>query len=169
MLRWLWDKAHILSFGLMFLWGIAELCGLIDSQVDECVSAIAPLVGAALITTGGQLLGGLGGLIGGPSKSQRMSRNIFDIASEERNKQPFNPQTIFQNLQYGLEPQFQEQAQGLSKRLGLSSPLAQAGLAKQRQSAMAQLFGQIQMQSLAQQSQRDLQLLNLMLSSAQSS
>lgn len=129
----------------------------------------SPLGGAGLLNFGGSLLGGLGSLIGGPSQSQKRSREVFGLAKSAYGQPAFNPQTIFQNLQYGLEPQFQEQAQGLSKRLGLSSPLAQAGLAKQRQSSLANLFGQIQMQSLAQQNQRDLQLLQLMLSAGQTS
>jgi len=114
---------------------------------------------AAASAVGGPLLQGFGRLIGGPSGAQRRSRALFNQFQGQLNAPPpdfLNINRVFQDLQLGLRPEFSRQAQGLSRRLGISSPLAQAGLAQLRSSSLANVRGGLQ-QQLAQ-----LQLQNLM-------
>lgn len=115
------------------------------------------------LTFGPPLLSALGSLFGGKSQSQKNSQNVFNLASGMRGKQVFDPNAIFGKLQQGLQPTFAADAEAVSKRLGLSSGVAQGELAGRRHSMLSELFGKIQMESLQAQSQRDLQLLQIML------
>jgi hypothetical protein len=114
---------------------------------------------AAAMAFGPPLLQGLGSLIGGPSRSQRANRALLGQFQGQLNAPPpdfLNINRVFQDLQAGLRPEFSRQAQNLSSRLGISSPLAQAGLAQLTSSSLANIRGGLQ-QQLAQ-----LQLQNLM-------
>lgn len=114
---------------------------------------------AAGLAFGPPLLSGLGSLIGGPSRSQRANRALLGQFRGQLNAPPpdfLNINRVFEDLRVGLRPQIQAQAQNLSNRLGISSPLAQAGLAQSTLSSFANIRGGLQ-QQLAQ-----LQLQNLM-------
>ncbi len=114
---------------------------------------------AAAMAFGPPLLEGIGSLIGGPSRSQKANRGLLSQFQGQLNAPPpdfLNINKIFQDLQLGLRPQIQAQAQNLSSRLGISSPLAQAGLAQSTLSSFANIRGGLQ-QQLAQ-----LQLQNMM-------
>ena len=116
-----------------------------------------PLLAAGLFA-GGQLLGGLGGLIGGPSRSQKANRSLFGRFQGQLNAPPpdfLNINKVFGDLRLGLRPQIEAQAQGLSKSLGITSPLAKAGLAQSTISSFAQIRGQLQ-QQLAQLQLQDM-------------
>jgi len=121
---------------------------------------------AAGIFGGGQLLSGLGSLIGGPSRSQKLSRNLFSSAQGQLGQQVFNPFSFLGNIQAAMRPQLQRQAQGLSNRLGISSPLAQAGLAQLNSSTFADILNKLQLQSVQLQTQRDIALRRIMLGAA---
>lgn len=104
---------------------------------------------AAGIFGGSQLLSGLGGLIGGPSRGQKANRGLFANFQQQLGQPPpdfLNINRVFGDLQTSLRPQMQAQAQGLSNRLGISSPLAQAGLAQSTASSFAGLRAQLQRQ-----------------------
>ena len=114
---------------------------------------------AAGLAFGGPLLQGIGSLIGGPSRSQKANRGLLSRFQGQLGQPPpdfLNINKVFQDLQLGLRPQIEAQAQGLSKRLGISSPLARAGLAQSTLSSFANIRGGLQ-QQLAQ-----LQLQNMM-------
>lgn len=127
------------------------------------------LGGTLGLAFGPGILNALGSLFGGASQSQKSSRNVFNMARGQMGKKVFDPNAIFGNLQQGLAPQFNLDALNVSKRLGLSSGVAQGELAQNRQSMLSQLFGNIQMQSLQAQSQRDMELMRIMMGAAQTS
>ena len=104
---------------------------------------------AAGLAFGAPLLKGLGGLIGGPSQSQKANRSLFGRFQGQLSGPPpdfLNINKVFADFQLGLRPQIEAQAQGLSKSLGISSPLAKAGLAQSTISSFAQIRGQLQEQ-----------------------
>lgn len=122
------------------------------------LGGISPLQ-LGLLGLGGNLLQGFGSLIGGASRSQKANRGLLGQFQGQLNAPPpdfLNINRVFGDLQAGLRPQIQAQAQNLSSRLGISSPLAQAGLAQSTLSSFANIRGSLQ-QQLAQ-----LQLQNLM-------
>ena len=129
--------------------GSGGLLGGLGSSL--ALSGGNPLL-AAGIFGGSQLLSGLGSLIGGPSRSQKANRGLFANFQQQLGQPPpdfLNINRVFGDLQTSLRPQMQAQAQGLSNRLGISSPLAQAGLAQSTASSFAGLRAQLQ-QQLAQ-------------------
>ncbi len=114
-----------------------------------------PLLAAGL-TFGPPLLNAFGSLIGGASRSQKANRGLFDEFTQESQGTPdfLNQNQVFGDLQAAQRPQLQAQAQSLSNRLGISSPLAQAGIAQNNISTsagiraqLAQLFARLQVQN----------------------
>ncbi len=128
-----------------------------------------PLLGAGL-AFGPPLLNALGGLIGGPSRSQKANRGLFANFQQQLGQPPpdfLNINRVFGDLQTSLRPQLQAQAQGLSNRLGISSPLAQAGLAQSTASSFAGLRAQLQQQLAQMQLQNRFNLRSGSLQAAQ--
>lgn len=93
-------------------------------------SGMNPLIGAALIGTGSDFLSGF--LSGGNSKQLKsVYSQIQGMLQSNEDVLPVGQ--ISNQLDYLSAPGSQATAQHLSKRLGISSPLAQAGLAKMNQ------------------------------------
>ncbi len=116
---------------------------------------------------GGQFLQGIGSLIGGPSRSQKLSRQVFGDAQSQLGQEVFNPRAFIQNIMLAQRPQLEQQAQKFQK-FGIQGPLAKAGLAQLQSSDFAKIFNQLQLQATQLKTQRDLALRNIMLGSAQS-
>ena len=113
---------------------------------------------AAGIFGGSQLLSGLSGLIGGPSRSQRLGRQLFGQFGSQIGQQVFDPQQFLSNIRVGLRPQNEAIAQRLSRSVGIQSPLAHAGIAQLQAPLFAQLLNQLQFGEARLRTQRDLGL-----------
>ena len=121
---------------------------------------------AAGIFGGSQLLSGLSGLIGGPSRSQRLGRQLFGQFGSQIGQQVFDPQQFLSNIRVGLRPQNEAIAQRLSRSVGIQSPLAQAGIAQLQAPLFAQLLNQLQFGEARLRTQRDLGFGRLQLGAA---
>ncbi len=128
-------------------------------------AGLNPLLLAGLFG-GSHLLGGLGQLIGGPSKSQKLGGQLFGQFGGQIGQQAFNPQQFLENIRVGLRPQNAAIAQRLSKSLGVGSPLAQAGIAQQQAPLFAQLMNQLQLSEAQLRTRRDLGFGQLQLGAA---
>jgi len=119
----------------------------------------APVVVAAGITAGADLLSGL--LAGGNSKQLKQAyAYIQKLLAQNEDILPVGQ--IQNQIDYMNAPGFEQTAQGLSKRLGLSSPLAQAGLAKMNQGFKQQSYLDLIKQNALGKSQRNLSLTQML-------
>ena len=126
-------------------------------------------VTAGLFAGGQSLLGGLGGLLTGPSAQERrqeeafkQGRQVFALAQNRLGQSVLDPNQYLAQYMQSLAPRFNRQAEAINARLGLDSGLAQKGLAAGRQSVEAGLFADISKLNAQLTSQQDQNLLGLM-------
>ena len=92
---------------------------------------------------GGSLLGGLAGLLAGPSESQKRSRDIFNLAQNRLGQSVLDPTQYLAQYSQSLAPMFNRQAEGINRRLGLDSGAAQSALARSQQSTLSGILADL--------------------------
>lgn len=140
----------------------------LSSLLGQLPGAMNPFaaVGAQL---GGNLLSGLGSLLRGPTESQKRSRAVGNLAQNRLGQSVLDPSQFMAQYQQSLAPQFNRQAEGINRRLGLDSGLAQQSLARGQQSTLAGILARLTQFNAQATAQQDLGLLNLQLRAARSS
>lgn len=111
---------------------------------------------------GGQALGGLAGLIAGPSESQKRARTTFDLAQNRLGQSVLDPSQYLAQYMQSMAPRFGQQAERIGSRLGLDSGLAQKALAGQQQSVLSGIMADLMRFNAQATAQQDLGLLQLM-------
>lgn len=119
-------------------------------------------LGGLVSSFGGQLLGGLGSLIGGKSQSQKSAKETYNLAKNRLGQNVLDPNQYMASYQQALAPQFNMQAEGINRRLGLDSGVAQAELGSRQQAPLAKFYLDTKVQNDQLKSQFDNQLLSLM-------
>jgi len=133
------------------------------------LSNMNPLLGSSLLNMGGSLLGGLAGLFRGPSQSQKSSRQVFNLAQNRLGQSVMDPQQYLAQYMRSLAPKFNQQAEGVSKRLGLDSGVAQGEMMRFQQPMLSGLLADLNKFNAQMSTQRDMDLFNIMSQSAQNS
>lgn len=130
------------------------------------VAPFNPLLGAG-ISFGSSLLSGLGGLLSGPSTSQKNARRVSGLIQNQLGQSVLDPDQVFGQIQSSLAPQFNRQAEGVNRRLGLDSGVAQGELARFQQSTLSGILAQLNQFNAQATSNRDVSLLQLLTQNAQ--
>lgn len=96
-----------------------------------------PLLGSALITTGGNILGGLGKMLFGNGDRERIKQFAQYLKGQLVNPQDFANQQMANDYRANA-PRFNVLAENTNRRLGLDSGVAQAQLNSDMESTLAQ-------------------------------
>lgn len=128
-----------------------------------------PLIGSSLLQTGGSLLGGLAGLFRGPTQAQKSARSVFSLAQNRLGQSVLDPQQYLAQYMQSLAPKFNRQAEGVGKRLGLDSGVAQGEMMRFQQPMQAGILADLNIQNAQLSAQRDMSLLATMMHAAQAS
>jgi hypothetical protein len=112
---------------------------------------------------GGELLGGLAGLFAGPTESQKSSRKVFNLAQNRLGQSVLDPTQYLAQYMQSLAPQFNRQAEGINRRLGLDSGLAEQILASTQQSTLSGILADLTRFNAQATANQDLGLMRLMM------
>lgn len=96
-----------------------------------------PLLSSSLITTGGNILGGLGKMLFGDGDRKRVKEFAAYLKGQLLNPQDFANQQMAADYRANV-PRFNMLAENTNKRLGLDSGVAQAQLNSDMESTLAQ-------------------------------
>jgi hypothetical protein len=111
----------------------------------------------------GAIIGGIGGLLSGPSESQKKARSVYGLAQNRLGQSVLDPSQYLAQYMRALAPQFNQQAEGINKRLGLDSGMAQGALAQGQQSTLSGILADLGKFNAQATANRDMGLLQLML------
>lgn len=117
-----------------------------------------------LLSFGSSLLGGLGGLLMGESEGEKRSRKTFNLAENRLGQNVLNPEQYLADFQRATAERFNQQAEGINRRLNLDSGVAQGALAESQQGTIADFLLNAKMQNDVLKSRNDNMLLQLMAS-----
>lgn len=145
----------------MNMTGGGDLLSLLKG-LGFAANPMSPLLSAGL-DIGKSLLGGLGSLLGGGTERARTSE-VYNLAKNRIGQNVINPDQYLAQYQQALAPRFNMQAEGINRRLGLDSGVAQAELGSQMQAPLAQFLLQAKQQNDILKNQNDNGLLQLMAS-----
>ena len=123
----------------------------------------APWWAGPAANAGAGLLGGLAGLLSGPSDSQKKARSVYGLAQNRLGQSVLEPSQYLAQYMRALAPQFNQQAEGINKRLGLDSGMAQGAMAQGQQSTLSGILADLSKFNAQATSNRDMGLLQLML------
>lgn len=141
--------------------GTGDLLSLLKG-LGFSANPVNPFLSAGL-DFGKNLLGGLGGLLFGGQERAR-TNEIYNLAKNRLGQNVINPDQYLAQYQQTLAPRFNMQAEGINRRLGLDSGVAQAELGSQMQAPLAQFLLQAKQQNDILKNQNDNGLLQLMAS-----
>jgi len=123
---------------------------------------LGDLATGGLMGFGSSLLGGLGGLLAGKSDAEKRSEKTFNLAQNRLGQDVLQPEQYLAEYMRAAAPKFNAQAEGINRRLGLDSGVAQGEMAHSMQSDIASFMLNAKMQNDQMKSQRDNMLLSLM-------
>ena len=149
------------TLGQMNMTGGGDLLSLLKG-LGFNANPVSPLLNAGL-DVGKSILGGLGGLLFG-GKERARTDEIYNLAKNRIGQNVINPDQYLAQYQQALAPRFNMQAEGINRRLGLDSGVAQAELGSQMQAPLAQFLLQAKQQNDILKNQNDNGLLQLMAS-----
>lgn len=115
---------------------------------------------------GGALFGGLADLIGGPSQGEKDLEKVFSLAQNRMGQSVIDPSQYLAQYMRALAPQFNQQAEGINRRLDLDSGAAQGELARGQQSVLSGILADLSKFNAQATMNQDMGLLNLMMESA---
>jgi len=111
---------------------------------------------------GGQLLGGIAGLLRGKSDSQKAAKSIYGLAKNRMGQNVIDPSQYMAEYMRSMLPEWNRSAQALDKRLGLDSGVAAGALAESRESSIANFLLQAKMMNDQLKSRNDQFYMSLM-------
>jgi hypothetical protein len=141
---------------------LSILKGLGFSQPTGLAGFLGGPVGGLVTSLGGDILGGLGSLIGGKSQAQKSARDVYNLAKNRLGQNVLDPNQYMASFQQSMAPRFNQQADSINRRLGLDSGVAQAELGSQMQAPLAGFYLDTKVKNDQLKAQFDNQLLSLM-------
>ena len=117
---------------------------------------------SGLLGFGGSLLGGLAGLVKGPSQAQKSAREVFNLAQNRMGQSVIDPDQYLADFMRMMGPRWNAEASAMDRRLGLDSGIAQGELARSRQSGISQFMLNAKKEADILKMQRDQSLMALM-------
>jgi hypothetical protein len=138
----------------------------VEAVASENPAFFDTLGGASVISGLGGLAQSLAEFIFGSGRKRAIKKQIGSYQGQlgKDVMSPAEQEAIMAHLYRSMYPRFNQQAEGINKRLGLDSGVAQAELASGMQSTEAGLRGGLAQQNIQLRSQRDDQLRQLMAS-----
>lgn len=115
---------------------------------------------------GGALFGGIADLLGGKSQGEKDLEKVFSLAQNRMGQSVMEPTQYLAQYMRALAPQFNRQAEGINRRLGLESGAAQGELARGQQSVLSGILADLSKFNAQMTMNQDLGLLNMMMQSA---
>ena len=112
----------------------------------------------------GNLLGGLGGLLGGKSDAEKRADQVYSMAKNRIGQNVLNPDQYLADYLRAAAPRMNMQAQGMERRLGLDSGVAQGEMAYNMEAPLAQFMLQAKQQNDMLKNQNDNNLMSIMAS-----
>ena len=125
-------------------------------------TALGDLATGGLFSAGSNLLGGLAGLLQGPTDQERRQEKVFNLAQNRLGQDVFDPSQFFSEFQRNIAPEVGRNAELINKRLGLDSGAAQAELFGRANEQLGQGLFDLRLQNEQLKSSRDNSLLALM-------
>lgn len=141
---------------------LLKLLGQSQGGKSQGLFGLGDVGTGGLFSAGGALFGGLADLLGGKSDAEKRSTETFDLARNRLGQSPFDPDQYLAELQRSLGPQFNQQAEGINRRLGLDSGVAQGELARGQQSTLSSFLLQARQRADEATFRNDQFLLSLM-------
>lgn len=133
-----------------------------DSMKGGGLFGLGDVATGGLLGAGTTLLTGLAGLLGGKSDAEKRSEKTFNLAQNRLGQDVLHPDQYFADYFRAMAPRFNQQADSITRRLGLDAGVAQGELANSQQSSFAQFLLGAKQQNDILKSQRDNMLLQLM-------
>jgi len=123
---------------------------------------LGDLATGGLLGMGSSLLVVLGGLLACKSDGEKRTEKTFNLAENRLGQDVLQPEQYLAEYMRAAAPKFNAQAEGINRRLGLDSGVAQGEMAHSMQSDLASFMLNAKMQNDQMKSQRDNMLLSLM-------
>jgi hypothetical protein len=120
-----------------------------------------PLLNAGL-GAAGSLIGGIGSLLQGPSWGDKKAKEVYSMAQNRMGQSPLQPEQYLAEFMRANAPRFNQQAEGIARRLNLDSGVAQGEMTQQQQPAIASFMLQAKQRNDELKFQNDNNLMALM-------
>ena len=115
-----------------------------------------------LFSAGSSLLGGLGGLLGGKSDSEKRGDEVYNLAKNRMGQSVLDPDQYLADYKRSMLPEWNRSGEAINRRLGLDSGAAQSDLAYRRQSDEGGFLLNMKAKADQLKNQNDNMLLQLM-------
>ena len=110
----------------------------------------------------GMLFGGIADLLRGESPGEKRSKETFGLLKNRLGQDVLQPEQYLADYMRSLAPQFNRQAEGVNKRLGLDSGVAQGQMAANQQSTISSFMFNAKMRNDELKSRNDSLLMSIM-------
>lgn len=115
-----------------------------------------------LMSLGGNLLGGVAGLLAGETEQEKRGKKVFRLAENRLGQDVLNPDQYLADFYRSQVPEWNRMGENVGKRLGLDSGVAQGAMIDMIQPSIAKFMMNAKMQNDMLTSQQDSMLLSLM-------